>query len=37
MENNPLDKFAHANLGAMYSEWHKYDLAAPELEKAAVT
>ena len=35
IEINPLDKFAHANLGAMYSEWHKYDLAVPELEKAA--
>jgi tetratricopeptide (TPR) repeat protein len=35
LEMNPLDKFAHANLGAMYAEWHKYDEAAPELEKAA--
>ncbi len=35
LENNPLDKFAHANLGQMYEEWHKYDLAVPELEKAA--
>ena len=35
LENNPLDKFAHANLGAMYAEWHKYDLAVPELEKAS--
>ena len=35
LENNPLDKFAHCNLGAMYSEWHKYDLAVAELEKAA--
>ena len=34
LENNPLDKFAHANLGQMYAEWHKYDLAVPELEKA---
>jgi len=35
IEINPLDKFAHAGLGAMYSEWHKYAEAAPELEKAA--
>jgi tetratricopeptide (TPR) repeat protein len=34
LEINPLDKFAHANLGAMYAEWHKYADAAPELEKA---
>ena len=34
LELNPLDEFAHGNLGTMYVEWHKYGDAAPELEKA---
>src|SRR5207302_6189810 len=34
IEVNPLDRSAHGNLGTMYAEWHKYDEAAGELEKA---
>jgi tetratricopeptide (TPR) repeat protein len=34
LEINPLDKFAHSNLGNLFLQWHKYSDAAPELEKA---
>jgi tetratricopeptide (TPR) repeat protein len=35
IEIQPLDKYAHFNLGLEYLEWHKYEEAIPELEKAA--
>ena len=35
IEVNPLDKYAHANLGLAYVEWRKYEEAIPELNQAA--
>jgi tetratricopeptide (TPR) repeat protein len=34
LEVNPLDKYAHAALSALYLERHEYEKAVPQLEKA---
>jgi TonB family protein len=37
IETNPENFAAHANLGRLYCELHRYSEAVPELEKAAAT